>query len=155
MGKFQSYAEAAKHYNLVNRHSLCSMFKQKRSFVPPKRGCMDFSFGEEESIIEEFVKRNNGDRNYNKNLLIRVFVDKIRTLRLSNPERNFSKYVTEDGKFKKSKFTELFVWRMAKRFDLEGIGRTEQEQKFYCELCEKKYTLKNTLTKHLKEVHFL
>ena len=155
-GKFKSYREAAKMFGL-NSATLNRLFKQKRSFTPPKRGIMAFSYGEEEAIIEEYVKRNNGEKSYNKNLLLSVIMKKIRTIRMSHPERDFSKYVTDDGRFNKSNSIQVnqFVWRLAKRFDLVFPLKSELDTKFKCELCEKSYTLKNVLTKHVKDVHLL
>ena len=150
-GKFKSYRKAAKYHGLVST-TLCNIFKQKRTFVAAsRRGAMAFTYAEEESIIEEYVKRNHGEKTYKRNLLISIILQKIRTIKFSNPDRNFSKYVTDEGKFKSNE--QQFVWRLAKRFDL--IISSKPETKFDCQLCEKSYTLKNSLSKHSKEVHFL
>ena len=79
----------------------------------------------------------------------KVILEKINEIQKSDPDRNFSKFVSYDGVFQKG-----FEYKMAKRFGLTS-RRTETEAKFECEICCRAYTLKNSLTKHLRDVHFL
>ena len=68
-------------------------------------------------VIEIFFPYlvNFADFNNNNNNNNRVIWMKIKEIKKSNPERNFSKFVTADGLFQEDKYT---AYAIAKKFGL-------------------------------------
>ena len=148
-GRIKTITRACKVHGGLNDKTLGRLFKEKKQFLGhSKIGA--FSTLEEQTIINEFVQRNNGVKEYNQKLMQSVILEKIEEIQKSNPERNFSKYISDDGNFTQKQFAS----KIAKRFGIT-FRRTDKVAQFECEICCKIYTWKPSLSKHLRDVHFL
>ena len=154
------YCECQLHYRASSRASYHQQGKYIQKTYNPsyynltylghsKNAIKVFTNREEQTIIDEFVQRNNGVKEYERKSLQRVIWEKIQDIKNSNPERDFSKYVSGNGVFRKG-----FAYKLAKKFGLSS-RRTDKEQKYECEICYTSYTLMSSLKKHLRKVHFL
>lgn len=149
-GKIKSLNAACKVHGGLSGTTLQRLFKEKKNFLGHSKNAIKvFTNREEQTIIDEFVQRNNGVKEYERKSLQRVIWEKIQDIKNSNPERDFSKYVSGNGVFRKG-----FAYKLAKKFGLSS-RRTDKEQKYECEICYTSYTLMSSLKKHLRKVHFL
>ena len=114
-GNFKTFTQASKAHR-INHTTLKRLFLGKKSYIGHNKMTKNvFTTLEEKTIIDDFVQRNNGVKEYNQNLMHRVIWMKIKEIRKSNPERNFSKFVTADGLFQEDKYT---AYAIAKKFGL-------------------------------------
>ena len=147
-GKFKTISGARRAHGGLNYPTLKRLFQEKRSYVGHNKKAQNvFTTLEEQTIIDEFVQKNNGVKEYKLKLLHSVIVEKIKELQNLNPEKDFSKYLSKDSVFPKQ-----LAWKIAKKF---GLTIPRPEAKFECEICGLSYSMKNTLNRHLKDVHFL
>jgi len=147
-GKVKTFAEACRTHEDVKHNTLKRLFIEKENFFGHNMAAKNaFTTIEEQTIIDEFVKRNNG-RKYNMELLNIVMLEKMTEIQKVHPERDFSKFASKEGLIKDKRLAYI----IAKRF---GLTFPKFEAKFECELCSKSYTMKNSLNKHMKDMHFL
>ena len=150
-GKIKTIRRACKVHGGLHDGTLKRLFVEKKSFVGHSRiGLKAFTTLEEHTIIDDFVQRNNGVKEYNQKLMDTVILEKMKDIQKSDPERSFSKFVSDDGKFTQKQF----AYKIARRLGLSS-KRTDREGQFECEICCKIYTMKPSLAKHLRDVHFL
>ena len=139
-GNIKTVAEACRVHGVISQRTLKRLFMEKKRYDGHSASAQNvFTTLEEQTIIDEYVQRNNGMKVYKLELLNNVILDKMKEIHLTHPERDFSK-------------AKQLAWKIAKRF---GLTIQRPEAKFECEICSKPYSMKNTLNKHLKDVHFL
>ena len=144
--KESSINHASRKFN-VPRTTLGALLRSgKFEWNGRGRNSLIFTEEEEKRICKVALERSNGGVDMSVKLLKQVMIEEISLLQINEPER---KFLT----------TNRFTLILGERHGLFNRVRELKDAKregyeFECDICLKKYSLRNSLMFHKREVHF-
>jgi len=141
-----SINHAARKFN-VPRTTLGALLRSgKFEWNGRGRNSLIFTAEEEKRICKVALERSNGGVDMSVKLLKQVMIEEISLLQINEPER---KFLTTD------RFTIILGERHGLFNRVRELKDAKREgYEFECDICFKKYSLKNSLMFHKREVHF-
>ena len=141
-GKFQSVYSAAKAHNL-NKTTLLKLLKNpEKTFTGLGKIPTLLTVDEEKFIVDRAIERTKNGEYLDFQILYDLVLEEINTIQVNHPDRDLSKC-------KKN-----FIYNFSARHNLKKYFKPDDKRRdFGCEICYKKFTLKNALVAHQRAIH--
>lgn len=136
-----SIRAAAKQFN-VHHSTLLDLMKNGKSYTGRGKQSKVLTFDEEKMITNRAIEKVSNGQHFDLSVLRKIIDEEVEIIKINFPDRDL-------------KLDDWFVRNFANRHELKRYFPEDNKiRNFECDICLKKFVLKNALVRHQKKVHY-
>ena len=147
--------EAAKKHKVNNKTLKNLVLNPEQKYIGSGKVPMLLTLDEEKIIVDRAIARTGGEEFLDHKKICDLLLEELSIIQINQPDRDISKaFAKKDGGAFGSGLKQSIIYNFCARHDLKKFFKPDDKQRdFECEICYKKFTLKNALVAHQRTVH--